>query len=196
MLAAGNVEGILGVPPKEMIGLETFSTNRVPSEDLFSVITLYNQYVKFTANNAIDLNLNLFVVNFPYYKENKAIARVLTQMKPLVVTDSIAELLIIFGREIGHLVKNDNYWMRLEQGGTTFCYNTNLRQRNHKDILTPKEKEIVRLMFNDLDYDSISENLNISRSTVIKHVKNAIKKTGAKDSTALLHLCNLVKLFD
>ncbi|URA11185.1 LuxR C-terminal-related transcriptional regulator [Thermospira aquatica] len=57
--------------------------------------------------------------------------------------------------------------------------------------LTPRETEIMRLLFEGMNARQISETLYISLSTVKTHIYNIYQKTGVKNRLALARLCSL-----
>ena len=57
------------------------------------------------------------------------------------------------------------------------------------DILSEREKEILRLIAVGESSKIIADKLYITQNTVEKHRRNMIARTGAKDTTALVHIC-------
>jgi len=101
---------------------------------------------------------------------------------------------VFFIEEVTHLVKGDNYWFRLECGQNTFAYIHQRGKKVYTDILTDREKEILRLLAKNKTSQEIAEALFISKLTVETHKKNMIKRTGAINSTAMVHLCKMANL--
>ena len=54
-----------------------------------------------------------------------------------------------------------------------------------KELLSPREKEVLRMMFDGLTNKEIAQNLFISYETVKTHRKNILHKTGSKNTAAL-----------
>jgi DNA-binding CsgD family transcriptional regulator len=96
--------------------------------------------------------------------------------------------------EISHLVKSDFYWMRAEFGlkekqrHHLFSSNT---KNNPIDIISDREKDVLRLIAQGMESKEIGESLFISIHTVNNHRRNMIAKTGARDTTALIQLCKM-----
>lgn len=103
-------------------------------------------------------------------------------------------LSVFFLEEITHLVKGTHYWFRLECGPNTLAYVQQKGKRLYKDILSEREREITKLIAQNKSSQEIAERIHISKSTVETHRKNILKRTGAKDSTALTHLCKMSNL--
>ena len=93
-----------------------------------------------------------------------------------------------------HLVKSDNYWFRQECGQNTVAYIQQKGKKVYTDILTDREKEILHLLALNKTSQEIADELFISKLTVETHKKNMIKRTGAKNSTAMVHLCKMANL--
>lgn len=55
-----------------------------------------------------------------------------------------------------------------------------------REVLTKREKEVLKLMLGGMSSREIALALNISRQTVDQHRKNMLKKTGIKSSTEMV----------
>ena len=55
-----------------------------------------------------------------------------------------------------------------------------------REVLTKREKEILRLVLASMPSREIATHLNISKLTVDKHRKNMLKKTGIKSAAELV----------
>jgi len=60
-----------------------------------------------------------------------------------------------------------------------------LKEEHQKDMLSKREKEVLRMMFEGLTNKEIAEKLFISFETVKSHRKNILQKTGSKNTAAL-----------
>ncbi len=60
--------------------------------------------------------------------------------------------------------------------------------------ITKREKEVIELIINGYTYNSISEALHISLSTVKTHIRNIYSKTEVKNKIELINLINTVLL--
>jgi len=101
---------------------------------------------------------------------------------------------IFFGQDVSHLLKGTHYWTRLVCKDKHFAHVQLKGKKEYKDILSKRELEIVRLIADKKPTVEIAKELNLSTLTVETHRKNMIKRTGAIDSTALIHLCKLVDI--
>jgi DNA-binding NarL/FixJ family response regulator len=70
-------------------------------------------------------------------------------------------------------------WMQQSEQAAQFL------QRKESSRLTPREKEVVRLICRGLRNKQIAENLHITAGTVKVHLMHIFEKTGLKDRLAL-----------
>jgi DNA-binding NarL/FixJ family response regulator len=62
------------------------------------------------------------------------------------------------------------------------------------DILSVREKEVLRLIAQGKEAEYIAQELFLSKTTINNHRQNMLNKLGAKDSTALVQLAKLTQL--
>ena len=99
-------------------------------------------------------------------------------------------------QNIHHLMKKEfaHYWIRFSYGNAkqnvqTFHSMDKLYSKN--DLLSAREKEILKLIAADTDTKEIARQLFISTATVGNHRSNMIEKIGARDTTALVQLAKM-----
>jgi DNA-binding CsgD family transcriptional regulator len=96
-----------------------------------------------------------------------------------------------------HLVNGNEYWGRIEIGKTNklvhHFYSNDFRS-TEGDLLSNREYEILDLLNKGNDSHEIAEKLFISPHTVDKHRKNMVRKTGAKNTLALLQIAKMCKM--
>ena len=100
---------------------------------------------------------------------------------------------------IAHLIKKDFkfYWIRFSYGPNNEfvqTFHSEEKESSKKDLLTNKQKEILKLISEDYDTKEIAEKLFISQKTVGNHRSNMINKLGARDSTALLQIAKMAEI--
>lgn len=103
---------------------------------------------------------------------------------------------VCFLTDITHLFKADFYWSRMVRGKhkEITAFKVSDSNKENKDIITPREKQILQLISSKKESKEISKILNISLNTVDSHRKKMIKRSGAKDTTALIQLCKMARL--
>ncbi|MDZ7896809.1 MAG: LuxR C-terminal-related transcriptional regulator [Arcicella sp.] len=94
-------------------------------------------------------------------------------------------------QDISHFVKDDFWWMRFTYGDApqkVKYYHSDIGKSSDNDILSEREKEILRLIYEGIDSPEIADRLNLSIATVHTHRRNMLNRTGLKDTTALLQI--------
>lgn len=102
-------------------------------------------------------------------------------------------------QNINHLLKKDfrYYWIRISHGENNeyvHTFHSQDKLYSTKDLLSGREKEILKLVAEDCDTKEIAERLFISTATVGNHRSNMIEKMGARDSTALVQLAKMAEI--
>lgn len=90
-----------------------------------------------------------------------------------------------------YLMKDDFWWMRYSYGEGSQkvkYYHSETEKTIEGDILTDREKEILRLIQEGKDSNEIAKILFLSLATVHTHRRNMLARTGMKDITALLQV--------
>ncbi|HEY1055114.1 MAG TPA: LuxR C-terminal-related transcriptional regulator [Emticicia sp.] len=107
--------------------------------------------------------------------------------KPLIVFISI--------QDVTHLIKGDNYWIRGVFGKEEkkiFVYHSAEDKTVEQEILSEREKEVLKYIIQGLNTRQIADVLDISPNTVDNHRRNMLARTGTRDTTALIHLCKMM----
>lgn len=97
-------------------------------------------------------------------------------------------------------VMNDTVYYSREVANTVM--NNMARKNARKNVsgidtpLTPREKEVYRLILEELSNQEIADRLFISVRTVEVHKRNLLEKTGAKNTTGLVLFAIKNQLFD
>lgn len=105
------------------------------------------------------------------------------------------DISVFFIEEVTHLFTGDQYWFRFENEVDTFAYIHQKGKKVFSDLLSARELEIMRLIAKNKTTKEIANELYLSPATVETHRKNMIKRTGAINSTGLVHLCKMANLF-
>ncbi|MEA5459082.1 LuxR C-terminal-related transcriptional regulator [Arcicella sp. LKC2W] len=94
-------------------------------------------------------------------------------------------------QNITHLMKDEFWWMRYTYGenfSKVKYYDSATKKTYEGDILSDREKDILRLIQEGQDSNEIAETLFLSLATVHTHRRNMLARTGMKDITALLQV--------
>lgn len=104
-------------------------------------------------------------------------------------------LLFISIQDITHLMKGDDYWIRGVLGKEekkVFVYHSAENRIVEQEILSEREKEVLKYIKQGLNTRQIADILAISPNTVDNHRRNMLARTGTRDTTALVHLCKML----
>lgn len=105
-----------------------------------------------------------------------------------------------YAQNVHHLLKPGfrDYWIRVAYGANGSQVQTkhsgDLRETGSRDLLSPREKEILRSIAAGLETRDIAERLDISVNTVGNHRNNMVQRLGARDTTALVQLAKMASL--
>jgi DNA-binding CsgD family transcriptional regulator len=94
-------------------------------------------------------------------------------------------------QDISHFMKDDFWWMRFscgEHSEKITYYHSSTGKTFEGDIISDREKDILRLINQGMDSPEIAETLFLSLATIHTHRKNMLARTGMKDVTALLQI--------
>lgn len=109
---------------------------------------------------------------------------------------NIWPLLVVGVRyDITEYLKGEDYWIYREKKVAGQVISKLYRENNNeKQLITPREKEILMLIASGLSSREVASQLHISIETVGQHRKNMIQRTHAKDTSSLIHLCKLCEI--
>jgi DNA-binding CsgD family transcriptional regulator len=133
------------------------------------------------------------------FKHNqKGIIRLAIQTHILEVNSLQAPTyLFVIYQDITYLMKDDFYWLRfahLDKTEKVLVYHDGYKEVLKDDIISPREKEILKLIVEGKSTDEIADSLFISRITVNNHRQNMLNRVGAKDTTGLITISKICQL--
>jgi len=141
------------------------------------------------------INRKIYLAGLKLIHKNGQVRRGFFKVKALVVNEhNLPELSIVQAEEYSHFFKGDNYWIRLALEEFTYCYVHNPGKKEFKDLISPSELNILQLIAENKSTKEISELLHLSTGTIDSHRKNMIARSGAVNTTALVHLCKLADI--
>jgi DNA-binding CsgD family transcriptional regulator len=139
-----------------------------------------------------------------WYMHNMALHPPHTHLHHISLTGSGLELtpdgsmivMLLIIKEVSSIIKDESRWW------AEFCINGSERYHFHDTekkfikggIISDRELEVLALVKNGFDTKAIADKLFISPHTVDKHRKNMIERTGAKDTSSLLQICEMAKI--
>jgi DNA-binding CsgD family transcriptional regulator len=86
------------------------------------------------------------------------------------------------------------WWYRYKVGEKVFLFHSDTMTLNEMDLLTTRELEILTLIADGASSKDIAAKLFLSVNTVDNHRRNMLKKSGAVDTSSLIHLCKLCQI--
>ena len=106
--------------------------------------------------------------------------------------------IVFYFTDITHLFRGDFYWVIFrstwKDGFFSKIHSSRATKKESYNLITNREKEILIQFSEGKSNKEIGEFLKISTGTVEKHRRNMLEKTGARDTTALIHFCKLCKI--
>lgn len=129
------------------------------------------------------------------YHKNGESVRLLIRYEPLKLTDKkVEKFAVITVYDITHLIKEDFYWGRcqfFDEEHSLFHIISNDNKTQRQDILSDREKEVLKLYAHGYTLQEVADKLYISTNTVNNHRKNMLLKTGMRDITSLIQVCRM-----
>jgi DNA-binding CsgD family transcriptional regulator len=148
-----------------------------------------------TATDVNYWDFRMTLCGFKVKRKNGQLRRVMMRFIPLEMGEKGAvKVYLITGDDITHLIKSNNYWGRICYGKDSkymFTYESKVKKTQNKDILSEREIEVLKLIGEGMESKEIGAQLFTSPHTVDNHRRNAIARTGAKDTTALIQICRM-----
>lgn len=106
-------------------------------------------------------------------------------------------VVLVIMQDVAHLYKGNHYWLRATFGEArqrVFHYLSHQGRTLEQDMLSAREREVLRWLDEGLDSKEVGVHLGISAETVQQHRRNMLNRTGARDTTALLQLARWCSL--
>jgi DNA-binding CsgD family transcriptional regulator len=145
------------------------------------------------------VDMSLVICGLSLILPNGKKMKILLRATPIEISESgLPALCIISIDDITHILKSNFYWGRLtysEANANKFYYHSKEKKDFKLDILSDREKQVLKLIAEGKQSKEIAQELFLSVNTIDNHRKNAIARTGTKDTTALIQLCKILGIF-
>jgi DNA-binding CsgD family transcriptional regulator len=196
-----NFWDILGVDKLhfEKVGFSAIVEPTSPSHSTYFTLLpqLLKEYSQ-TLPESMRNDISRTTVGLTFNHKDKGEIRLLIQTYILQLNLSQAStyLLVIY-HNVTHMLKDDFYWIRFfnkNESSITSVYHDGFKEVLKHDIITVREKEILRLIIEGKSTDDIAKILFISKATVNNHRQNMLNRVGVKDTTGLISIAKLCKL--
>lgn len=179
-MAQAGAAYIISCFDKEQLQFATYSAElsardlaRSPPEDVLNSYTCYANWIINTRNG----------------KTKRAFFRIF----PIQLNDKgLPEIGMYLIYDVMPFLNGHTWWYRSSVGGTRFMhYHSDEKKLLRKDLLTEREKIVLRELSAGKSSKELGEKLHISNHTVDNHRRRMLAKTGAIDTSALIHIAKL-----
>ena len=183
----------------EKYGTSTFIEAVVHSQtNYFSVLPKY--FKDYWMDTPEDKRKDIIrkTIGLSFKHNDKGIIRLIVQTYILDVnTLNAPTYLFVTYHDVTYMLKDDFYWIRytcVDKSIKPLVYHDGQKEVLKDDIISVREKEILKLIIDGKTTDEIADSLFISRVTVNNHRQNMLNRVGAKDTTALITLARICQL--
>jgi DNA-binding CsgD family transcriptional regulator len=113
-----------------------------------------------------------------------------------LMPDGSMPIMLLIIKDIGNLIKeNDTWWAEFRINETEkYVFHHEDKKFAKGSILSEREHQILALIKEGNETKVIANLLEISPHTVDKHRKNMLERTGAKDISNLIQICEIGKI--
>ncbi len=204
LAVSDNLEEIFGISKEEFQKDKIFIFLKyIRSEHILTPVTflrwgirIFKQQTEKTPFEA----LKIVICGINIKSKNGKEMRVLVRIKPIELEENgYPNICIITYDDITNLLKPDTeLWGRVcygEDFPNKYHYLSKGKRYHNEDILTTREIEVLKLISQGLESKAIGKKLFISPHTVDNHRRNAVQRTGTRDTTALVQLCRMCGMF-
>jgi len=142
-------------------------------------------------------NMKIHHCNMRFMRTDSKVIRIFSQGMPMQSDEqNNFTYTLNYVQNIHYLIKKDYpyYWIRLSYGTENQfveTFHSATKEKSKNDLLSIREKEVLKLIAEDWDTKEIAKLLFISSNTVGNHRSNMIERLGARDSTALVQLAKM-----
>jgi DNA-binding CsgD family transcriptional regulator len=193
-----NIERFLGYKAKEFYESSMLFVLKLATLDHFNFIHVWlNWAVSMHTLLGHLYHTKQIICGIKMTHKNGRTLRLLLRYSALEMTENGAvKIAAISIDDITHLTKGDFYWGRLEQQNEeniTVNHFVSTDNKNHSnDIISEREKDVLRLLAEGKESKDIGKELFISSHTIDNHRRNMINRVGVRDTTGLIQICKMV----
>ena len=147
-------------------------------------------------------HIEIFHCGIAYTRSDGRPIRLFSKGIPIYYTDD-RQFTFTFNyvQNVHHLLKPGfrDYWIRVGYGSNGSVVQSMhsgelAKDAGNRDLLSPREKEILAYISTGLETKAIADRLDISVNTVGNHRSNMVQRLGARDSTALVQIAKMAGL--
>ena len=138
------------------------------------------------------LNTNVYYCNWQINPTSRSRKQVLMHVFPVMVSQLGKPLL---GMNIMHDVKPfvepDIWWVRAHIQDEVFTYHPDNGTFEQGELFSAREMDVLKMLEQGNTSKEIADQLHLSSATVDNHRRRMLKRSGARDTTALVHLSKM-----
>ncbi|HSC53019.1 MAG TPA: helix-turn-helix transcriptional regulator [Phnomibacter sp.] len=114
---------------------------------------------------------------------------------PVLLDDNGGPLLGMYIiNDLEPFMNPETWWCRYKFDGKIQVQHCEDVSIHDSDIISHRELEILKLVYDGASSKDIANELFLSVNTVDNHRRNMLKKSGAVDTSSLIHLCKLCQI--
>ena len=198
LYVSNNFENITGYKASTAMNWSSLFFFKIlhPSHYSYPFVTLRNEKKIFKQLSPMELKKSVFFVGGLKLIDGHNRTRLsFMKAKPLLKTAAgHPDLTIVYAEDVTHLMKSSHYWLRYESASRKQAYVNQRGKKQFNDLISDGEFKILQLVADKKSTAEIADELFLSKLTVETHRKNMIRRVGAVDSTALVHLCKMANI--
>jgi DNA-binding CsgD family transcriptional regulator len=194
-----NFESMTGYPAEDVLKLNIGFILSVLTFDHFLFPYVWDTWISGIYKKTGNLDdLKISFCGLKTKHKNGQVRRILIRYSPIEILnntkDGVSKTATMTIDDVTHLIKADFYWARavygLHEKQTHHLFSTDKKDIRN-DIISEREKDVLRLIAQGMESKEIAQTLLISNNTVDNHRRNMIARTGARDTTALTQICQM-----
>jgi DNA-binding CsgD family transcriptional regulator len=145
-----------------------------------------------TASGERLLNTSVYYVNWRITNGNGHVHQSLFHVFPVLVgANNEPQLGMYLIYDIKPFIQPDCWWVRLSMEKDIYTYHCEEPRFSNSDLFSAREKEVLSLLQQGHTSKEIASRLHVSSNTVDNHRRRMLQRSGAVDTTALIHLSKL-----
>lgn len=180
----------------------TIAINYFEKEHSKFLTSVFGQFVKFwnaysnECSATPDFSFNAIGLNFNHSQKGLIRLSISTFIIDFNESQKPVFVLNIF-QDLTYMMKDEFYWIRYSSGNDNkyiSVYHEAHQEILKDDIVTAREKEILKLIVQGRTTEEIAQQLFISKTTVNNHRQNMLNRIGVKDTTGLITIAKICKI--
>ena len=198
LYVSSSIEKIFGFTQSEFVNGDQFFNlgNNPVYASVYMKIAKYVADFHTSDNDKTKYGVKYISGGVPFKHKDGSTRTSLTKYHVNVIEKGVMPTVdICISYDVSELMKKDEFWVYQEKmvDNKHICrFYCDEKAENH--LISPREKEVLALIAEGKSSKEVAQELNISVATVSQHRKNMLRRTRAKDSSALIQLCKICEV--